>query len=267
MLRSPDPVGAMRLLINLNLARTVFPVENCFQEKTDFDNSLFSRGLDLVSITHEHLNDCKLFPPVWCQSKGTYTTHGINELTLREDEEARRLLWYASFLKPVYDHSKKLSEMQKSKRQGRKANRSTICKLLVDKLKRPARDADAIEKIMRGANEFTQLINTGSDLSAVSILLSDIRVVDNEDSDDEAKFKCYMNGNKVYSASEKDPVWLHAMEFRSACSKILNKVGPLWRAALFLSLSEHISQQFQDDLEYAIEGDIVSIHIYWPFRL
>ena len=257
MLRSPDPVGAMRLLINLNLVRTVFPVENCFK-RIKVDDKVFEKGLDLLSITHEHLNDCKLFPPVWCQSKKTYTTHGTKELTLREDEEARRFLWYASFLKPLHDHAKQLSESQKSRRQGRKANRSTICKLLVDELKRPARDADSIEKIMRGANEFTQLMSSGCDLSAISVLLSDIYVQDDVDSTDGSKLKCSMNGEKIYSATEEDPVWLHAMEFRLLCSKILNRVGPLWRAALFLSLSEQMSEQLQGDLEYAIEGDIVS---------
>ena len=256
MLRSPDPVGAMRLLINLNLIRTVFPLENCFKD-VKVDDKLFEKGLDLLSISHEHLNDCQLFPPVWCQSKKTYTTHGLNELTLREDEEARRFLWYASFLKPLFDHAKQLSESQKSRRQGRKANRSTICKLLVDELKRPARDADSIETVMKGANEFTQLLNSGSDLSAISVLLSDIRIQDDEDSEEGSKFKCFMNGQQVYSATEEDPVWLHAMEFRLLCAKILNNVGPLWRAALFLSLSERMSEQLQGDLDYAIEGDIV----------
>lgn len=256
MLRSPDPVGAMRLLINLNLACTVFPVENCCNE-LDVDKGVFSKGLDLLAITHEHLIDCRLFPPLWCQSKGTYTTHGTEELTLREDEEARRLLWYASFLKPLDDHAKNLVQIQKSKRQGKKANRSAISKLLVDNLKRPGRDAVSIEKIMQGANDFTNLMNTGSDLSAMSVLLSDIRVEDEDGCLDGSKFKCSMNGKKVYSAMEEDPVWKHAMLFRLQCSTILNKVGPLWRAALFLSLSEHMMEQFQDDLEYAIEGDVI----------
>lgn len=256
MLRSPDPVGAMRLLINLNLASTVFPVENCCED-INFDNNVFNEGLGLLSITHEHLIDCRLFPPIWCQSEGTYTTHGTDEVNLREDENAMRLLWYASFLKPLNDHAEKLTKSEQSKRQGRKANRSTISKLLVDELKRPSRDAEAIEKIMGGANDFTELMNTGSDLSAQYVLLSDIRVEDHVDSGDGSKFKCSMNGKSVHSSSEEDPVWRHAMEFRLQCSKILNQVGPLWRAALFLSLSEHMSEQFQGDLDYAIEGDVV----------
>jgi hypothetical protein len=256
MLRSPDPVGAMRLLINLNLVWTVFPVECCFKSKV-VDDEVFKSGLELLTETHEHLGDCKMNPPKWCQSKGTYTTHGTKELTLREDEEARRFLWYASFLKPLYDHAKQVCESQKSRREGKKGNRSTICKLLVDELKRPTREADAVEKIMKGANDFTWLMNSGCDLSAVSILLSDV-LVEDDNGTDGSRFKCSMNGKSIFSATEDDPVWQHAMEFRLLCSKIMQRVGPLWRAALFLSLSEQMAKTFQGELDYVIEGDVVS---------
>jgi len=258
MFRSPDPVGAMRLLINLNLVRTVYPVENC-SDGIKITNELFDEGLSLLSITHEHLNDCKHFPPIWCQSKKSYTTHGVTELTLREDEDARRLLWYAAFLKPLDDAARKVKEIEVSKRQGKKANRSTISKLLVDELKRPTRDSDAIEKIMKGANDFTKLMNAGVDLSAVSVLLCDIRIEDADETSDsgDSKFKCSMRGKTVLSATEDDPIWKHAMEFRLQCAEILKKVGSLWRAALFLSLSEHMNSQLEGEMEYAIEGDIV----------
>jgi len=258
MFRSPDPVGAMRLLINLNLVTTVYPAENCLKG-IKITNELFGTGLGLLSITHEHLDDCKYFPPVWCQSKKSYTTHGTQELTLSEDEGARRLLWYAAFLKPLDDAARKVQEVEVSEvseRRGKKKNRSTISKLLVDELKRPNRDADSIEKIIKGANDFTNLINTGADLSAVSVLLCDIRVEDSGESND-SKFKCSMRGKTVQSATEDDPLWKHAMQFRLQCAQILNKVGPLWRAALFLSLSEHMNKQLEGEMEYAIEGDIV----------
>jgi hypothetical protein len=128
----------------------------------------------------------------------------------------------------------------------------------VDELKRPTREADAVEKITKGANDFTRLMNSGCDISAISILLSDIHVEDDPDSRDGSRLKCSMNGKKVFSATEDDPVWQHAMEFRLLCSKIINKVGPLWRAALCLSLSERIAETLEGDLDYVIEGDIVS---------
>lgn len=256
MLRSPDPVGAMRLLINLNLASTVFPVENCF-ENEGCALSLFDEGLELLSETHEYLADCKVFPPNWCQKKGAYTTHGVKELTLAEDDEARRFLWYASFLKPVYNYSKQMDKIKKSHRQGKKANRSIICRLLVDELKRPVRESEAVERIMDGSSEFTKLMDCGYDISAISVLLSDIRVEDDHSSASEGKLKCYMRGKRVYSASEDDPVWQHAMEFRLRCAKLVSKLGPLWRAALFLSLSERLVKIYGDDLDYVIEGDVI----------
>jgi len=255
MLRSPDPVGAMRLLVNLKLVDTVFPVQNCL-ECAEATTSLFEHGLEILSESHEHLSECNAFPPNWCQKKGSYTTHGVTELTLREDCEARRFLWYASFLKPVYDHSKQVAEKKPSRRQGKKANRSVIYRLLVDELKRPLRETESVEKIMAGANEFTRILDSGCDLSAVSILLSDIRVTDNK-SPDGPKLKCYMSGKRVYSTTEDDPLWGHAMEFRLLCAKVINKVGPLWRAALFLSLSERLTSMLAGDLDYVIEGDVV----------
>jgi tRNA nucleotidyltransferase/poly(A) polymerase len=258
MLRSPDPVGAMRLLINLNLVGTVFPLDKCFARDA-LDPSVFNKGLDLLLTTHDHLTDCKAVLPAWCQSEKSYTTHGVEEMTLLQDENARRLLWYAAFLKPLYDHAKHVPQNQKSKREGRRASRSIISKLLVDELKRPARDAEAVEKIMKGADDFTQLMNSGCDLSAMSVILSDIRVFDHVGDDENgSKLECSMHGRKVYSAVEDDPVWQHAMEFRLLCAEALKKVGPLWRAALVLSLSEQLEHISQGDLEYVIEGDIVS---------
>jgi hypothetical protein len=260
MLRSPDPVGAMRLLINLNLARTVFQIEKLCEEMNASETiELFEKGLRLLCTSHEHLEECQLYPPVWCDQdeKDSYTTHGVRELTLTEDDEARRFLWYASFLKPLYDYSTTITDEQKSKRQGKKANRSTISKLLVDELKRPTKEVEAIERIMKGSKEFRQLMDVGGDVTAESILLSGIQVKDDTCSSScSARFKCFMNGKQIHSATENDPVWEHAMEFRLVCANVMRRVGPFWRAALFLAMSEDIEETLKDDLPYVIEGDI-----------
>jgi tRNA nucleotidyltransferase/poly(A) polymerase len=268
MLRSPDPVCAMRLLINLNLVDAVFPIQDCFPKKMKADEvkRLFVTGLQLMSTTYDHLCDCNENLPVWCMSKRTYATHGVVERTLMQDEKARRNLWYASFLKPVYDSSNKIPQAATSVRDGKKANRSVISKLLVDELKRPTRDAISVEKIMRGADEFTLLIKSGCDLSALSVLLSGIRVMHDkqqqQDEDGDHPLKCYMNRKEVFSATEEDPVWQHAMEFRLLCAKVMRKVGPLWRAALILSLSEQLLEAHSGELDYAIEGDVVSTNLF-----
>jgi tRNA nucleotidyltransferase/poly(A) polymerase len=260
MLRSPDPVGAMRLLINLNLVRTVFPIEDlCGGLKAAEAIQLFERGHRLMRTSHEQLEEIKLYPPVWCDKdeKDSYTMYGVTELTLSEDDEARRFLWYASFLKPLFDYSTQIQDEQKSKRQGKKANRSTISKLLVDELKRPIKEVEAVEKIMKGSKEFKQLMDVGGDVTAESILLSNIQVTENRNTTSScACFKCSMNGEQIHSINERDPVWKHAMEFRLACANVMRKVGPLWRAALFLAMSEDVEDTLKDDLPYVIEGDI-----------
>mmetsp|Transcript_9498 Transcript_9498/g.28318 ORF Transcript_9498/g.28318 Transcript_9498/m.28318 type:complete len:874 (+) Transcript_9498:369-2990(+) len=262
MLRSPDPVGAMRLLINLKLAKTVFPIENLVTsggehrgaEKTD----LLEKGLRLLSITYDQLEESKMYTPVWCDKsyRGSYTTHGVEDIALVDDGDALRYMWYAAFLKPFYDNSGASDSQKKT----RKLNRSVVSKLLVDELKRPTREAEAVEKIMKGANDFKKLMNSGSDYSAMSVLLSDIRVCSEKSisgSKDGTKMICSMNGMQVFTATENDPVWQHAMEFRLSCSKVIRKVGPLWRAALFLAMSEHITEALEGDPEFVIEGDFV----------
>jgi len=268
MLRSPDPVGAMRLLVNLNLVDTVFPAEPCLPDGSNKDvmakavGPLFDRCLNLLSTTHDHLFDCKISPPSWCQSKRLLTTHNVVETPLTSDEEARRLLWYAAFLKPIHDYCQFLRRKEEAtnltKRAGKKANRSFISKLLVDELKRPARDAESVETIMKAANDITHLIRSGCDMSATLILISDVRVTDNR-----GVLVPSLRGRPIDSATEDDPVWDHAMEFRLLCSEVLRKVGGLWRAALMLSLSEQLASLNDDDLDYTIEGDIVSVCNSW----
>jgi len=265
MFRSPDPVGAMRLLINLNLIGAVFPICRLVPEKSQ-RMEIFNRGLVLLSTTHDYLCDCKLDPPVWSEyaHSSLPAAYGVVEQTLTENDEARRLLWYASFLKPVRDHSKsfgKLNGGESGRSKGKKGRQSVIYSTLVDELKRPTRDADAVEKIMKAADDFTQLIECGCDFSATAVLLSEVRVQynalngDGEETVPEQSIVCSMNGEIIDSDTEEDPVWQHAMEFRLLCSKTLGQIGPLWRAALILSLSEKLSS-LGDDLDYAIEGDV-----------
>lgn len=262
MLRSQDPVGAMRLLINLNLAPTVFPIAGIDDALV---RKIFDNGLNLLSTTHDHLCDCKISTPVWCQKKNVLqsTTNGVNEVTLIHDEESRRRLWYASFLKPLRDHFKTLGHVETVKagaRQGKKASRSVIMKLMVDELKRPLRDAEAVELVMKAADDFTGLMDAGCDLSATACLLGNIRVVYHGDDGygSGVYTTCHMGASEVDSDVENDPVWKHAMEFRLLVSKVLQRVGPLWRAALILSLSEQLSDLESEHYSYTIEGDVVS---------
>lgn len=261
MLRSPDPVGAMRLLINLNLVATVFPIEQVLPEQYPGGIFLFTNGLNLLSTTFFYLCENKQRPPVWCEVKQALTTHGFSESTLLQDEEARRLLWYAAYMKPLNDYGSLLPETQNHPGKGKKQNRSVISKLLVDCLKRPTRDADNVEKILKAADDFTHLMETGFDLSAESILLSGIQVKHERNGDDDCDFEslsCRMFGKVIDSVASDDPLWLHAMEFRLLTSNVLSRIGPLWRAALVLSLVEQLIA-LNDTFLYTIEGDVVSM--------
>jgi len=265
MLRSLDPVGAMRLLVNLNLVGTVFPIESVLLGGFPAGHSvggggrIFTEGLTLLSTAHDHLCDCQVNPPTWCETKQSMetSTFGVNEQMLMKDVEQRRLLWYAAFLKPLLDYSKLEKQSQfLTKQKGKKANRSVIQKVLVNELKRPTRDADGVERIMRAADDFTRLINSGCDLSAMAILMSDVRVEYSYSNGTAIDFTCMFDEQLVDSEAETHPIWVHAMEFRLLCSKVLLRVGSSWRAALFLSLSEQLVA-INDEIDYAIEGDVV----------
>jgi len=273
MLQSRHPARALELLVNLGLINTVFPKPTAtkqqkkqqqLQEEYDdqYYKGVYHEGLSLLSTTHDHLVDCMTNRPKWCEAARALeagAVHGLGKeeaLPLMEDEEARRLLWYAAFLKPLRDRTLQRKrdnheEEHEIRKKPKKAKeRSAILKLLVEDLKRPTKEAQSIESIMQAADEFATLISTGGSESALAILLSGARVVvnkksalglrDGEDRSMEKRIACTMDGRPVNPNAENDPVWEHAMEFRQRCAKVLKKVGYLWRAAFILSLSEQL---------------------------
>ena len=264
MMRSQDPVGAMRLLINLNLAKTVFPTDH-IKTEDGHSNEMghFAKGLHLLATTHDHLCDCKINTPIWCNKKAVTAayTNGVNEMMLIDDEDSRRRLWYASFLKPLRDEVNMMEKEEKqkvSRRQGKKASRSVIMKLMVDELKRPLRDAEAVEVIMKGTDDFKRLLNCGCDLSAQTCLLGGVRVIYHGEDNENGRISCHMGSKIVNPETEDDPIWLHTMEFRLLASKVLERAGSLWRASLILSLSEELGAI---ENEYTIDGDVVSTSV------
>ena len=158
-------------------------------------------------------------------------------MRLIDDEESRRLLWYAALLKPIYDDFKVRHDDDGdagdnddgSTPKSRLSNRSIVVKLLVDDLKRLVREAEAIKSILKAADDFAQLLRSGGDVYATMILLSDIRVrqVDRD----------LGGGGGDCCVAVEDPLWAHAMEFRWQCSKVLKKIGWLWRASMILAVT------------------------------
>lgn len=271
MLKSRDPVRAMRLLVNLGLIETVFPPPGkkfALNMSGGIFSGVFHEGLGLLAATHDHLCDCKINPPLWCEAQRALEAGAVNgvgreeTLVLMDDEDARRLLWYAAFLKPLRDRA----VHEGFDHETSKTHRSVVSKLLVEGLKRPVREADSVEKIMKAADGFTTLVSTGSDLSALPILLSGVEVFyakdELADGDPHSKIVCMMDHKLVDPDQEDDPVWKHCMEFRKNCASILRKIEPLWRAAFILSLSEQLMRWKTHKIEYSCEGDMVSLESY-----
>lgn len=232
MLKSRDPVRALRLLVNLGLIETVFPVPRLEGKRKGehHDYGLaYHEGLALLGATHDHLCDCMADRPGWCESKRALEAGAVNglgreeTLPLMEDEEARRLLWYAAFLKPMSrgfaganDGRVAGAEEDDDRKKTKKAKeQSTVRKLLVDELKRPTKEAQSIESIMNAADEFTALVSAG-DSSALAVLLSGARV--HHDADDRTSVRCTIDHRSVDPDDERDPVWEHCMEFRGGCA-------------------------------------------------
>jgi tRNA nucleotidyltransferase/poly(A) polymerase len=220
MLKSRDPVRALRLLVNLGLIETIFPPpSNKYATNGDgsFDG-VFHEGLALLSTTHDHLCDCMANPPLWCEAKRALEAGAVNGVkkeetrVLMEDEDTRRLLWYAAFLKPLRDRTTRDDEEVELelRKKPRKSKRSVILELLVDGLKRPIREAESVEKIMRAADGFTKLVSTGSDLSALPVLLSGARVRNARDGTSRNSMNtiCTMDNRIIDPDDEDDPFLL-----------------------------------------------------------
>jgi hypothetical protein len=281
MLRSPDPVGAMRLLINLQLASTVFPAVGVTIPDKTKQGHIFNQGLDLLATAHDYLCDCKHSPPVWCQSKYIANNGMINDdisarVMLIDDDEARRVLWYGAFLKPYRDYSssllspdERLDELGPPKKT-RKANRSAVVRLLVDEIKRPSRDAENVERIMKAADKFTKLIHDStfsghggytSMTDPKNILLHGIFVRPSADDDTvECTMQRLVNGELVEEVridpeTTDSQIWKDAMEYRWQCAEVLQQIQSLWRPALILSLAEQLVQL---NFDLAIEEDVIN---------
>lgn len=250
MLRSSRPVRAAKLLYDLNLMESIFPLQAI---KGDIDADYYKRGVQLLSTTHSYLSCNVKNPPGWCKSK-SYSMNRNDDTALINDEETRRLLWYACLFHPyMVGHrmfatdSESLDDgkQQKKRRKGKKSTQSPIYSLLSDELMRPLRDAQSIETIQQCARMFSDLVMNEGGWDSVSVLVSGVQILP----DDE----------RVISDEDvnNDPLLNNAMTFRLKCAKILSKCKNLWRAALVLSLCYelHASIGSAVDVSSTMEND------------
>lgn len=227
MLRSSRPVRAAKLLYDLNLMNCVFPLKEV-NDRNGNKVDHYQRGVQLLATVHSYLISNTMKPPVWCKN-GKH----IDDLTLTDDEETRRLLWYASLFHPYmsdYVCTEKEENcppgetQQKKQRKGKKSTQSPIYSLLLDELKRPSRDAQSVEIIQQCARQFSELVMNEGGWDSVGVLVSGVKITPND--------------SKVITDEDlrNDPLAENAMNFRLKTGRILAKCKNLWRAALVLSL-------------------------------
>jgi len=185
MLRSQDPVGAMRLIMVLNLAETVFHFKEEKQRGVNdyVDEQLkigFENGLEVLEHAHSTLSE---------KNRGAGIGVGVGGWTDAIDE---RLLWYASFLsdfRNFYIEPEAISVQQKRQHEEKQAKIEKVKELnstnekealltlttmqlkskkyrstrmtnhMINELKRPARDSNAISRIQTASELFTILID------------------------------------------------------------------------------------------------------------
>jgi len=260
MLRSSRPVCAAKLLCGLDLMECVFPLEPVDGRGTTATLAYYDEGVRLLSTTHAYLIQNAKRPPVWCSGdkgndkneisdEASQITEETPDIKLTQDEEARRLLWYACLFYPYvtayWDREQALnigSEPQeihsKKKRKAKKSKQSPLHKLMLDELKRSAKDAQQVEMIQQSARLFGKLVTRGGGQKGIKVLLSGVKVA-------------AIDGIVAPGMDKDDPVLSQIMDFRLKCARVLVKCKHLWRAAFVLSLCTEL--QRVDDAQTQIE--------------
>ncbi|GMI19315.1 hypothetical protein TeGR_g7787 [Tetraparma gracilis] len=234
MMRSLDPVGAMRLIAStLDLGPVVFPLPASLPPETR--QAAYDRGLDVLAAAHDYLTSrcpprAPLHSPLgFCEPPPSRHPPG----------DVRRLLWYAAFLSPFRELDAALPPPPAPGRGKARRERPLAEEALFGSLKRPARDAADVLRVQEAAAGFSRLLEGGGDLSATAVLLADVEV--ERDGGTGFGGGGRVNGKEVDGETRSDPIWRHAMELRAAIAAILIRAGPLWRAGFVLSLSERLA--------------------------
>ena len=145
--RARDPAGGMRLLIDTGLADAVFPL---------------SLPVDSVSLkeTGGSLESGVLYgrgQACLGRAQSVVTRAYVARPDLEWDAGRKRLLWYASFLRPVRELDRAREEGVDGGgvgNRGRKDKKDTSLRRLLVALRRPKADMKCIESILDGAESF-----------------------------------------------------------------------------------------------------------------
>lgn len=193
--RARDPSRGIQLLMATSLIDVVFPLEGQ-------DNGIYQVGLEHLSRTQS------LVTRIFLQSRD-----------LDWDITKRRILWYAAFLKPVYEL---MSTNSNSKRERRKGS---VFYQLLDNLKRPKTDMQLIESVLKGVTPLQTMMN-------------------DDDLNDDIQF-AIRSGAILKDISPQSPEWEQLSELRWMIYNTFEPVGVMWKEAAILALAS--SQKNLDD--------------------
>ena len=178
-----DPARGILLLIEIGLIDIVFPLVGGQQDDNANKMSIYRAGLVSLQSTQSLIT--RIF---------------LNYPKLQWNITQRRLLWYAAFLKPVYEMMSTNDVGSKSKRKGEAFYQ------LLDALKRPKSDVQQIESILKGMVPLEHMM-----------LLDDVQ-------------------NAINHASHP-PEGKELSDIRWMIYNNLKPIGTMWKEALVLSLA------------------------------
>ena len=178
-----DPARGILLLIEIGLIDIVFPLVGEQQDAIAKNLSIYRAGLVSLQSTQSLIT--RIF---------------LNYPNLQWNISQRRLLWYAAFLKPVYEMMSINDAGSKSKRKG------AAFYQLLDALKRPKSDVQLIESILKGVVPLQNMIGLDEVQNAIS------------------------HGSHPPQSEELSDI-------RWMIYKNLKPIGAMWKEALVLSLA------------------------------
>jgi len=196
--QTKDPTRGVELLLETNLVDVIFPLKDYSDHGTVAaapSAIIYETSLQRLSRTQALVSRIFVKAEQWNESR-------------------RRLLWYAAFLEPFASlgDAATLQKCGLSKRSRRDV--SILYQLLTNGLKRPASDAQSIEKIIQGSERLRIFVEKhGEELTRQSLRLE--------------------TGARFETLGKDD----YLADLRWEGYRILKQVGPLWRESLILLLA------------------------------
>ncbi len=203
--QSADPTRGVGLLLVTRLMDVVFDLNDPLVTPAEM-TALYQEGYHLLFRTQTLASKIFQYGNQW-------------------DEERRRYLWYAAFLKPINDNfssdtsspgkGRQTQRLQQEKHPlGKRQRRenSVVHQLLTKQLARPMRDVESVENVLRGAHIWYVMLENRQNCK----IFRDLENIANSTVDDKSE---------------------NLANLRLEGYKLLKRIGPLWQESLFLSLS------------------------------